>query len=158
MHAAAIAHGATITIVQKTPPAPGKKQWKILAETGESFGAFPPEAAQLEEGCRYTIGYTSSDFQGRTYHTVKSAQRVEGGRAHMDASAKALVAPAKSYSGNDPRQIFVCAIVKEWVPAIPVGETSTLVVAIQSALDAYDQTFGGKAAPAKPEYDDDIPL
>ncbi len=66
-------HEATVTIVKKSPPAVGKKMWKLDTETGELFLAFPSDAALFEVGGRYTLKYTSSDFGGATWHTVKGS-------------------------------------------------------------------------------------
>lgn len=146
-------HEATVTIVKKYPPDAGKKMWKLVADTGEKFLAFPTEANAFQEGVRCTFNYTSSDFQGRTFHTVKGAPRMVPGALIKVSSPGDVIVPTLKPHGADPRQIFVCAIVKEWVPKIPIGETTTLISAIQSAIDAYDQTFGGKPAP---EFNDSL--
>lgn len=128
-------HEATVTVATKSPPDPGKKTWKLLTSTGELFLIWPNDEHYYEAGKTYKLSYTSSDFNGRTYHTAKGAPAPAGGRA---VTASASGAP----SNGNGRQMFVCAIVKEWVPKIPVAETTTLISAIQSAMDAYDETFG----------------
>lgn len=126
-------HEATVTITNKYAPDKGKTMWKLLTASGEKFLVMPTEQQYYQEGETYTLNYTSSDFNGRTYHTAKGAPTPAGGKKQ----------PAFHPGGaSNGRQMFICAIVKEWIPKIPVAETTTLISAIQSAMDAYDQTFG----------------
>ncbi len=64
-------HEATITVIKKSPSKSGKT-FTLTTDTGDMFSVFPAEAALFEEGHQYTVQYTSTDFQGKTYHTIKS--------------------------------------------------------------------------------------
>src|SRR5260221_6911257 len=68
-------HETTITITKKYPPDEGKKMWKLLTQSGEKYLVAASEHAFYREGETCTVGYTSSEFQGKTYHTVMGAPR-----------------------------------------------------------------------------------
>ncbi len=86
-------HDATVTIVQKSLSKSGKT-FTLTAETGEMFSVFPPEAAFIEVGQRYTLEYTSSDFQGKTYHTVKKVSAAAKASSISAATGNSAIAHA----------------------------------------------------------------
>src|SRR5258708_7565081 len=67
-------HEATITVAEKGLSSSGKT-YRLVTDAGESFSVFPADQQYYQVGQRYTVGYTSSDFQGRTYHTIKGAPK-----------------------------------------------------------------------------------
>src|SRR5260370_14192159 len=68
-------HEAHITLTKKYPPDEGKKMWKLLTTSGEKYLVAASEQSFYREGETCTVGYTSSEFQGKTYHTVTGAPK-----------------------------------------------------------------------------------
>lgn len=69
-------HKTNITVQYKDPPkppAPGKKAgpWSIKDEDGVKYKAWADQAAMMDVGGEYSIGYTSEDYQGAPQHTIK---------------------------------------------------------------------------------------
>lgn len=128
-------HTATVQVLSVRQDGKGFKA--ELPGKGEQWLSLPDNMkGQVEWKKSYDIGWTENPRKdGGFFYNIKQL------------NAKTPPQPTNGHASNgkansDPRQIFVCAIVKEWVGNIPVGETSTLISAIQSAMDAYDQTFG----------------
>lgn len=69
-------HKINITVQYKDPPkppAPGKKAgpWSIKDGDGVKYKAWAEQAAIMEVGGEYSIGYTTEDYQGAPQHTIK---------------------------------------------------------------------------------------
>jgi len=94
---------ATVTVAYVNPPAEGKKQGNIKTDGGDYYGVAPAMLGQFSKGGKYEITYESRDYNGKTYHTVKTV--------------KALGGPVPSNTGSGGNRdeatsenIFVCGV------------------------------------------------
>lgn len=140
-------HQATITIVGKYPPDAGKKMWKIVGETGEKFLVSPNEQQFYEQGRRYTFGYTSSDFQGRTYHTAKgnpapadhnqpnaNSQVVKAGNGNGDIDIRSILGLMHTYNGKQPPVPEMVRDLRNAAEALRIYESGGVVENIEDTL------------------------
>lgn len=138
-------HEATMTVLYQDEPKGGAKLWQISDGTNR-FKVEPEDVRYYPKGETHTFNWKEESFRGKDGTMVKY-DKVVGRPKAASAATPAGGCCHRSPSGGVPngngRQMFVCAIVKVWAEKIPVAETTTLISAIQSAMDAYDQTFGG---------------
>ncbi len=89
---------ATVTIIRKNPPGPGKKMWELVAETGEKFKAWDSEAGLFDEGKRYRLNFEQKDFNGFAYKQIKGAPKLLEGQA-PSRPGSTIAAPHSSDPG-----------------------------------------------------------
>lgn len=63
---------AVIEVARTYPPKAGKKKATLKTTTDELFGVWPRMLNGLQPGGTYEIEYESNEFEGRTYHTIKT--------------------------------------------------------------------------------------
>ena len=129
-------HQTNITVKYVNQP-DKKPDYGSVKDAEGKYWSVPKNLLQaFAENTEYAIGYTTfTGKDGRDYHTIKEV--------------KPLAKPNQSnghapngHKNGDGRQMFVCALLKEWMNKIPVGETTTVISAIECLSDAYDATFG----------------
>ncbi len=87
-------HEATVTIIRKNPPGPGKKMWDLVAETGEKFKAFNSEASLFDEGKRYRLSYEPKEFNGFPFNAIKGTPKLlEGAKTNGATPTPADIGP-----------------------------------------------------------------
>ena len=142
---------AEIEIAYVNAPKEGKKMGSIKTSDGTFYNVFPDKLSQFAKGAKYRIEYEARPKDGGgEWRTIK---RIIGNGA--------VAAPSNNYRArsnpSESKQIAVLAIVKEWVPHIPVGDEDALVHALQVAMRAYDRTLGGVQAQQRDDMADNIP-
>lgn len=66
--------GIQITVAELRPPAPGKKQYKLVDSTGKQWGVWADKANLYQIGQSYVVEkYKTNQFQGNTYYTIEEA-------------------------------------------------------------------------------------
>lgn len=69
-----------ITVADVIYPAAGKKQGKIVDQTGKEWYVWGDKMAGYSRGGSYIINkYKTSDFKGRTYYTIEDVAPAGGG-------------------------------------------------------------------------------
>jgi hypothetical protein len=62
----------TVKVQYVNPPKEGRKTGSIKTAEGEYFDVFPGMLPEFKQGGSYEIEYASRDYNGKTYHSVKS--------------------------------------------------------------------------------------
>jgi len=135
-------HEATVTITKKYPPEEGKKMWKFLTAEGLKLQAFPKDADLYSEGQRVSLNYTTSDFQGKSYHTIKGGPKSEP-----------ATAPSQPANGSGPEKGM---IIKEAVQLLAAGKAPQQIIDwFVMAEEIYQHIKAPKVAPAFSDNLDD---
>ena len=61
-------------------PKEGKQTYRIVATDGRVWYAFPEVAEVMEVNRPYDVEFTTRDFQGATYYTIKRIKAIESAR------------------------------------------------------------------------------
>ena len=98
-----------ITVADVIYPAPGKKQGRIIDQTGKTWQVWGDKMSGYSRGGNYVISkYKTSEFKGQTYYTIEEVSPV----GQMPGMANPVSAPASigvSPSDTERRMdIFVC--------------------------------------------------
>lgn len=97
---------ATVTVAYVNQPAEGKKQGNIKTDGGDYYGVAPAMLGQFQPKGKYEITYESRDYNGKTYHTVKTVKALGG-------PAPSTTGSGGKYGATDEttaRRIFICGI------------------------------------------------
>ena len=130
----------TITIKMIDPPTPAKRRGSIVGTDGQRLGVFAEQAKLFEPGKSYDVEYTEVPYGDRTLKNVKSA--VEVFNRQPAASPAAEAKPAASSFVNKDKQIFVCALLKEFIAAGKVElDPRSLADATNMLKRLYDYAF-----------------
>lgn len=155
---------ATVTVAYVNQPAEGKKQGNIKTDGGDYYGVAPAMLGQFQPKGKYEITYESRDYNGKTYHTVKTV--------------KALGGPAPSTTGSGGNRdeatsenIFVCGIMNALATSGNIGDITPENIALltnnlrmgwrRGLVPAGKTATSGMAQkPAQPDPDlnDEIPF
>lgn len=142
---------ADIEIKYVNPPKPGKKFGNVKDVEGGLWLVDPAKLNQFSPGMKCKVEYTSRTGQdGTEWRTVGKIIGNGAGPTMPAQNFRQRSNPAEA------KQIAVLAIVKEWVPQIPVGDEAALVSAIGAAMRAYDKTLGGTQSQRRDDMDDEI--
>lgn len=143
-----------ITVKTVAWPKPGKKKgWVISSEDG-FYGCVPGLLTQFKQNevCKIEYKTAPKDGGGEWMDIIK---KIGGGMTPMGANP----IPRPRTNPTDSKQIFVTALLKEFIAAGRVDTSKTAVVAAGTALkQAYEELFG---SPQKQEteaiMEDQIP-
>ena len=146
---------ATVTVSFVNQPKEGKKQGSIKTKDNALYGVFENMLGQFQPGSTYEIEYDSREWQGKTFHTVKSAKQV--------AAATNGAAPAAGgrYDNVTAERIYVCGLLNAFASG---GQLAIDKQQIRDATNiiraVWQETFGGvmPKPTAKEEMDDEIPF
>ncbi len=144
-------HEATVTIIRKNKPGPGKKMWELVAETGEKFKAFDSEASLFDEGKRYRLNFEPKEFNGFPFKAIKGTPKL------LEAMSESVAPPLSAsdvgpHGGMWEREVF---------GALLNGKTSSeirllAIEARQLAREILKTNLDGKLLPASAEFNDDL--
>lgn len=95
---------ATVTVAYVNQPAEGKKQGNIKTDGGDYYGVAPAMLGQFQPKGKYEITYESRDYNGKTYHTVKTVKALGGPAPSSNTGSGGNRDEATS------ENIFVCGI------------------------------------------------
>lgn len=95
---------ATIEVAYINAPGEGKKQATIKSKDGKVFGIWADKIQDYEAGKTYEIEFTSRDWQGKQYHTIKSATLVNGANGNSGAAPAVVNDPSKDRGARIERQ------------------------------------------------------
>jgi hypothetical protein len=127
---------------------PGKKTGKVRDVTGADYRVKPADLAVMREGATYDVFFEDNNFNGQTYHMVKSVKAVGGGAAPAQNFVPAKSnGNASSYyketSARDAERMFVCSILNAGIQAGKVQFDSTHIKATVVGLrGVWQETFG----------------
>ncbi len=79
-------HEATITIARIDPIQPNRKTHKVYDTEGGEWSLFPTDRPFYEEGMEYKVGFSSNDFKGKIYRTLKGTPKTLGGAPKTNGS------------------------------------------------------------------------
>lgn len=163
-----------ITIQEVVWPAQGKKQGRLIDVNGDAWFVYPDKLGSLKPGMTIkATDITVSNFQGKTYHTLKAFE-IQGGASQGVGQAPApnrVPSPPQTQSIDNDRRldIFVCGAMNA-ILSNPTVDPSRLTVDHYAALVnrlrvTWTRTLGPTAPqipPARGESDaemnDDIPF
>lgn len=99
---------ATIGVQYVNPPAQGKKMGSIKDANGNYYGVQPGMLGLFQQGGTYEIFFEDREFQGKTYHTVKTVKPV----TQPAAAAQKIVGDVQRARTNeaDAERMWVCAL------------------------------------------------
>ena len=154
---------AVITVQYVNPPAEGKKQGNIKTDSGDYYGVAPAMLGQFSKGGKYEISYESRDYNGKTYHTVKTVKSLGG------------PAPSSGGGGGDDaakqESIFVCGLMNALAGAGLIKDITAENIALLTnnlrmgwrrglvpAGKAATSGMAPKPAQPDPDLDDEIPF
>lgn len=60
----------TIKVARAIGPGEGKKKGKVETDDGKVFWVWPDKLGLLRPGNTYEVDYETSEYNGRTYHTI----------------------------------------------------------------------------------------
>lgn len=143
------------------PPDAGKKKARVRVDNGEYYYVWPDQLDKLAQGNSYEIDFTSDDFKGKTYKTIK-AIRASGGGGNFPASddMNAASAPAisKTYkpwpgasapaqkNPANPHKDEMIFVMNQAAAAINAGQvivgSPEYIPFINKLRSAYGATFG----------------
>jgi hypothetical protein len=96
----------TITVKYSDPPAQGKKQATVKDTEGNIYGYFPDSMQAPQVGQTYEVDFTSREYNGRTYHTLKDL-RPAGGQPQATQGQSTANAGQPQVSNNRDMKILV---------------------------------------------------
>ncbi len=140
---------ATIEAKYINTPQPGKKMGSIKSADGTYYGVAPELLPQFKQGGVYEIFFEDREWQGKTYHTVKTVKAT----TQTAAAAGTVLAQAERARTPDTesRQIFVCALLVAAIKAgqVNILEASDLIAAVDNSVLARNRLLeGGQPKPA----------
>lgn len=105
-----------ITVADVIYPAAGKKQGKIVDQTGKEWYVWGDKMAGYSRGGSYIINkYKTSDFKGRTYYTIEDVMPASGGTVSSQPQSRPVpetpikLQMAPPVSDHERRMdIFIC--------------------------------------------------
>lgn len=136
------------------PVKPGKKNGSIKSKEGDFYLCPPAMLSQFAQGETCKIEF--KEETGKDGTIWRTITKKIGGAA---TTPPGFQAPRQRTNPTDSKQIFVTALLKEFVATGKVETSKTAVVTAGNALkDAYEELFG---TPAKQETEatlnDEIP-
>jgi hypothetical protein len=153
---------ATVTVAYVNQPAEGKKQGNIKTDSGDYYGVPPAMLGQFSKGGKYEIAYESREYNGKTYHTVKTVKALGG------------AAPSSGGGGDDSAKsenIFVCGAVNALLSGMTPADVTPESIALltnnlrmgwrRGLVPVSKPVSSGMAQkPAEPnaDMDDEIPF
>lgn len=141
---------ATITVKYVNAPKEGKKKGTIKTVDGQMYGVWADKLSSFQPNGVYEIEYTSEEWNGQTYHTVKSATskgsapptafgRRPGGNTYRETSLR------------DAERMFVCSILNAFIQAGQVkSEPGVIEQHINMLRDVWHETFGADPTTSNP--------
>jgi hypothetical protein len=142
---------AEITVQKVWPPGEGKKWGNVVSAEGAKYFGPPALCNQFAPGEVAKLEWEPFGTDGTGKKIVR---KIFNGAA---ATPKQFTRP--STSSRDSEQIFVTALLKEYIAAGMVAlDTGTIVEATKKIRAAYAMTFGGVQAQSRDDMDDEIPF
>lgn len=134
---------ATIEVRAIEPAPPGKKQAKLTSASGHVFQVWPEMLGLLQPGRRYAIEYTTRDYRGRPYHTIRKVKPVDAPQARASSPGATPAQPRnvsrETFAASDD---VVGAIVAAMIHAGLVEPTEqAITAAIVIARNAYRRSL-----------------
>jgi hypothetical protein len=71
----------TVKVKYVNQPKEGRKTGSIKTADGEYFDVWPDQLPKFKQGSSYEVEYASREYNGKTYHTVKSIVNGANGAA-----------------------------------------------------------------------------
>ncbi len=151
-------------------PQPGKKMGSIKAADGTYYGVAPEMVGSFKQGGVYEIFFENREYQGKTYHTIKTFKASENAQTAPAAGKVLAQAERARTPEGESKQIFVCALLVAGINAGQVNllEGSGLMMAVENALVARELLLGqrapipktnSQAAPVEPDdMEDSVPF
>ncbi len=131
-------------------PQPGKKMGSIKAADGTYYGVAPEMVGSFKQGGVYEIFFEDRDWQGKTYHTIKTFKAHESQTA--PAAGKVLAQAERARTPEtESKQIFVCALLVAGINSgqVNILAPSDLLMAAENAIRAREYLLDGRAASPK---------
>lgn len=161
-----------ITVAEVHQPQPGKKQGKVIDQTGKVWYVWADKVNNYRPGSVWAIDkIKSSMFQGQMYNTIMDATPLDSANPGLAAaphgaptqsyapSPKPSAVPQPSMTQKD-EMIFVCGVVNNLAGNQnndPTAITAqTLIQWVNHARQAWRNTFG--KVQADEDMDDQIPF
>lgn len=143
---------AVITVTGITPPAPGKKQGRIIDTENQSWNVWGDKLHNYRIGVSYNIGYDTQEFNGHQFNVIKSAEptnRVPPVTAAPQASPQTYsVAPGFTVKDE---MIFVCGAFNNLM-SLPDAWNLTkeqMADKVEDLMWTFQVTLGGKGRPVE---------
>lgn len=159
-----------ITVKEIIWPAQGKRQGKVIDTTGKSWQVWADKLSGFQQDGSYELlEVGASEFQGKTYYTIKSVKPVTHGMRLTPPPTPTSRPQEHTMDHERRRDIFVCGAVNSILghPTIdPLTFAGAQLVDIINKLKyVWEQTLGPNApkAPlrrgeADATFNDDIPF
>lgn len=157
--------GIAITVAEMNPPAPGKKQFKLVDSTGKQWGVWADKANLYQVGQSYMIEkHKTNNFQGNTYYTIEESRPMSNGQGTQATSVRQeprVQAPPPQALTLKDEVIFVAGQMNNAManPSInPFGITTVeRIKFINDCRTAWRNTFGARAQSSE-DMNDEIPF
>lgn len=134
---------ATITVKYVNPPAAGKQKGSVKTADGQYFDVWADKIPNFQPNGVYDITYESREYNGRTYHTIKTANPKGSAPAPSGGFQRSGRNSYKETSARDAERMFVCSILKSFVEAGKVQiNPNELLHAVNMLRSIWDETFG----------------
>ncbi len=148
---------ATVTVKFINQPKEGKKEGSIRVQDDSFYGVPPALLAQFQPGGTYEVEYTTREWQGKTFKSVKSAKAVGAAPAGFPGFTG-----TGGHDKDTPMRIFICGAYNN---AIQAGQLNILneddcLKAVEIQKRVWRQTLSGEAAAKQAkaeEFNDAIP-
>lgn len=153
-----------ITVADVVYPAPGKKQGKLVDQTGKTWQVWGDKMGGYQVGGHYLVKkYKTSDFRGQTYYTIEEAIPVGAGPGTQQSAPAPR--PTGQASGPAPTvtdavrrmDIFVCGAFNN-IMANPntnpaMLQAQDMIEMIRRLKETWAKSFGRNE-----DMNDDIPF
>lgn len=157
-----------ITVSSKKQAEEGKKQCSLIDSTGKRWGFYPELWPQLDDfGTYEVLDFSTNQFNGRTYYTLKKVRAVAGAPATATprTATKLPTAPAGHTEDQRRMDIFVCGAFNNILANSsidPLGmDLPTMVNLLSQLKKAWKASLGpgnpSSQSLANPDMNDEIP-
>lgn len=151
---------ATIIVQYVNQPMAGKKQGNVKTPDGVIYGVDPGMLSIFSPGQSYVVQYEDRVWNGKTYHTIKSATPT-GAQSPAQGGAGGAASRSKYGSTDDAtaERIFVCGALNAFITNGRIEPNAAAVISAVKALRAaWSDTFGKPKTAGQAATDDEIPF
>lgn len=152
-----------VEVAYVNQPRPGAKMGSIKGADGVYYGVPPAMLGLIQQHGVYDIFYEDHEYQGKTYHSVKSLKPVTKTAAAAESVMKSAAGGVQRAPTNpvDARRMFICgalnaALHGQGLEAIQAGPLGEAVEALDVVWRSK-QALGREKTELADEMDDDIP-
>lgn len=153
---------ATITVAGITPPAPGKKQGKIIDVAGAKWNVWGDKIQNYRIGVTYDIIYTPEEFNNVAFNLIKTAEPAGHGAAQAAAPILRVTEVGSMVERAKDQHIFVCGALNNALSNSNINpfemQPTEIATFVRNLQQVWKQTLGSQKARTEDQMSDSIPF